>query len=93
MSEELIIPIRNPSIRWRKEGMKAIVEPDMVLNEVGAFIWERCDGQHTIESIVREIYEAFDVQGEEDVSKDVRDFLLDLYANNLISWIKQGVSQ
>lgn len=73
--------------------MKAILERNMALNEVGTFVWERCDGQHTIESIVREIHERFDTQGEEDVSKDVLDFLSDLYANDLISWIKQGVSQ
>ncbi len=52
-------PIRRKEIMERKmlnehmlyDAVKKVVH---VVNETAYFIWERCDGQHTIEDIVRE---------------------------------------
>jgi len=35
------------------------------LNLVGTFIWERCDGQHTLDQIATELGEEYDVPPEE----------------------------
>lgn len=78
------IPTRNPAVRWRQEGDKVLLERSMALNEMGAFIWTQCDGQHTFEQVVAEICRHYEVESEDAVRQDVRDFLLDLYANNLI---------
>lgn len=52
-------PIRREEVmerQIRNEHMlyDAVRKVVHVLNETAYFIWERCDGQHTIEDIVRE---------------------------------------
>lgn len=79
-----ITPRRNPAVRWRREGEKVLLDRSMALNEVGGFIWTLCDGQHTFEQIVAEVAQNYQVEDESIIHQDTRDFLLDLYANNLI---------
>ncbi len=77
-------PMRNPAIKWRKEGSKIMLGQGMALNELGAFIWDCCDGLHTVEQIITEICHQYAVESRDAVCQDVQDFLLDLYANDLI---------
>jgi len=79
-----IAPKRNPAVRWRQEEDKVLLAQSMALNEMGAFIWALCDGQHVFEQIITEICQRYEVESEEVVRRDVSDFLLDLYSNNLI---------
>jgi len=47
------------------------------LNETAAYIWERCDGHHTVTAIADELAQAFDVTRETahtDVAAAVREF-------------------
>lgn len=48
-----------------------------MLNEVGAAIWARLDGSHTLSSLVSELSEEFEVDSDR-VAHDVREFLAQL---------------
>jgi coenzyme PQQ biosynthesis protein PqqD len=78
-------PLRNPAIKWRKESEKSILAPNMALNKIGTFIWELCNGKNTLENIITKIKKTFKAENE-DIEKDVIEFLLNLYDNKLITW-------
>ena len=60
-------PRRDPAFQWSesKEGTLLWTEsggskrPVCVLNETGSFIWEACDGQHTVDEISKGVHDAF----------------------------------
>jgi hypothetical protein len=55
------------------------------LNPVGTFIWERCDGQHTLDQITTELSEAYEVSPEV-AAKDCREFIESLIEQGLLQW-------
>ena len=55
------------------------------LNPEGTFIWERCDGQHTLEQIAGELAEEYEVSPEEAV-RDCREFIDSLVEQGLLQW-------
>jgi len=57
----------------------------MALNKIGTFILGLCNGKNTLEDIITKIKKTFKAE-EEDVEKDVIEFLLNLYDNKLITW-------
>ncbi|HXH05837.1 MAG TPA: PqqD family protein [Vicinamibacterales bacterium] len=61
--ETLLVPV---------SGRVADLEALYVLNEVGAFVWARLDGRHTVREIAAAVVEAYDVsleQAERDVGE------------------------
>jgi hypothetical protein len=58
-------------------GRGAELDSIFNLNRVGAFIWERMDGQSSGESIVRALVERFDVE-RHVAEKDYQDFVAKL---------------
>ena len=54
-----------------------------VLNEVGARIWQLCDGEKTASEIARTIGEEFDAP-QEELEVDVREFLESLAGNRML---------
>ncbi|MFQ5456837.1 MAG: PqqD family protein [Myxococcota bacterium] len=66
-TEIFLVPIRQ---NVREVGL-------FTLNEVGAFIWDRLDGKHTTDDLVREVVAAFDV-GVEKATEDVETFMAKL---------------
>ena len=44
------------------------------LNEVGLSVWRMCDGQHSVDDIVKEIADGFAV-GQQQASEDVTEFI------------------
>lgn len=54
-------------------------------NPVGTFIWERCDGQHTLEQIVAELVENYDLSPERSTS-DCQKFIDELVLEGLLEW-------
>lgn len=56
------------------------------LNLVGGMIWQRCDGQATLEEITAEIAAEFDAS-QEEVAGDVADFVADLAERG---WLVDG---
>jgi hypothetical protein len=55
------------------------------LNEVGTFIWERCDGQYTLIQIAEAVAEEYRVTPEEAV-KDCQEFIDSLVEQGLLEW-------
>jgi hypothetical protein len=55
------------------------------LNPVGTFIWERCDGQHTLRQIAADLSEEYDVSPEE-AARDCQDFIDSLVEQGLLQW-------
>lgn len=47
------------------------------LNLVGGLIWQQCDGEHTLDSIARELAREFSVE-QDEVETDVAEFVADL---------------
>jgi Coenzyme PQQ synthesis protein D (PqqD) len=81
-------PRRNPSAGFRIfEGQAVVVLPDEaevnVLNEVGARVWELIDGERSVQSIVDQICEEYDM-GREQVERDVRELLGNLNEHRMI---------
>lgn len=56
------------------------------LNEVGAFIWERLDGENKIGDILKMMMEEFDVSSER-AEEDLREFVRQLEEIDAISYI------
>lgn len=55
------------------------------LNPVGTFIWDRCDGHHTIDQIAAEITEEYEVSPE-DAARDCLEFIESLIEQGLLQW-------
>lgn len=56
-----------------------------VLNATARFVWDQCDGFHTIEEIARKIRREFDVPEEHPVEEDVLQILLNFKKLDLLS--------
>ena len=54
-------------------------------NPVGAQIWERCDGRHTVAQIAGELAEEYDVTLEA-ATRDCRQFTEELVEQGLLQW-------
>ena len=67
-TEIFLVPIRQ---NVREVGI-------FTLNEVAAFIWDRLDGKHTTDDLVREVHGAFEVDAE-TASQDVETFMAKLF--------------
>jgi hypothetical protein len=55
---------------WREYEKGSLIENGIVLNETATFIWKLCDGERTINQIIREIMKEYNVS-EERAKKDV----------------------
>jgi hypothetical protein len=55
------------------------------LNPVGTFIWERCDGQHTLDQITAELSEEYEVS-REVAAEDCREFIESMIGQGLLQW-------
>jgi methyltransferase-like protein len=55
------------------------------LNPVGTFIWERCDGQHTLAQIAEEMSEEYEVSPE-GAARDCQEFIDSLVEQGLLQW-------
>lgn len=78
---------RSPNAAWREiDGQVAILSLDCnrvrLLNEVGSFIWQRCEGA-TVDELVNAVCDAYDVDAG-TAARDVIAFLTDLNDRGLI---------
>jgi len=69
------------------DGEALVVQPQdgmmNVLNDVGALVWESCDGTRTIAEIARLVRAKYDVS-EEAALADVAEFVRDLQDKGLV---------
>lgn len=78
----------SPDVAWRRiDGLVAIISLDAnrvrLLNRVGSFLWERCDG-YTPEALVHDTCERFAVE-ESVARRDIESFVQDLLGRGLVS--------
>ena len=83
------IPKTNPNVTGRLiEDEAVLVLPEKgkveVLNQVGAFIWERADGGLTIGEIIGQVCAEFEVEFTE-AEKDTLEFIADLMGRGIIT--------
>ena len=56
-----------------------------VLNRTMSFVWRRCDGEHTLPSMLREMSEAFAGVEAEAAERDLRSALSELESLGLLA--------
>lgn len=83
-------PVRTEATAHRVVGDEALVVnfKDSFfynLSPVGTFIWERCDGEHSVAQIVEEIVKEHDVEPEEAI-RDCEQFLQELVQEGILEW-------
>jgi pyrroloquinoline quinone biosynthesis protein D len=72
------------SFRRQRVLYDSVGKTSHVLNETAEFIWNLCDGRHSVEDISREIKEHFEVPPGIDIEEDVRRTLLVLKKKGLL---------
>lgn len=88
-------PIANPLLVFREEfdDWAILFDPDtghaVGLNPVAAFIWKKCDGNHSRDDLLHALEREFEnVPG--DVANDLDDFISKLAARGFIGYeVKQ----
>jgi len=85
-----IIPTKNDSIQYKNIELQAVLVMPRegkvkVLNQVGAYIWDKIDGIRTIEELVEDTIREFDVN-EDQAAKDIINFLKILKERNMIHY-------
>jgi hypothetical protein len=91
-------PLKNSSVIIREDEGKILALNQeqqllLVMNSSGFFIWDQCDGYHSIEDISEAIRQSYDVAktglDEPGVSEYVRRFLNVLEKGKLISFASE----
>ncbi len=84
-------PLANPLVVLREEfdDWAILFDPDtghaFGLNPIGVFVWQRLDGQHTVEDIVSELRAScLEVPGE--AGEHIREFIDNLLQNGLAGY-------
>ena len=70
-------PIRNSDILLQEAGEETLLySPEgravHVLNPTARFVWDRCDGQHSVGDLAQALREQFSVAPVHDLEGDVR---------------------
>lgn len=73
-------PIANELVIIDLDGTRTFHQ----LNEVGAFIWQLCDGKHHLDSITQKIQDEFEIN-ESEARNDVHTFIDELNQLNLLT--------
>ncbi len=81
-------PLRRPGITaTRAQGVVVLVRPDdggyYLLDELGAAIWEVCDGARSVEDMIAAVGAKLDIPPAE-VAGDVREWLAELAVEQLL---------
>ncbi len=87
----LKVPVNLQGGRFRKriaQWMKVPKERVVELDEVGGYVWELCDGKHTVEQIVQATANAFKMNRRE-AEVSVTMFLQMLHERNFIGFYKK----
>ncbi len=74
--------------RWMARWLSAPTERRVELDEVGGFVWELCDGSHTVDTIVTRTGKHFKMNRRE-AEVSVTMFLQMLHQRNFIGFYKK----
>ena len=83
-----LLPVKNSTIQYQIIDQQAVLVMPVegkvkVLNQVGAFIWDKIDGNNSLIDLIKAISATFDIQ-EEQAAKDLIEFLEELKNKNMI---------
>jgi hypothetical protein len=83
---------RNPNVRWRREVDEVCLyiakSREMKrLNNVGASVWELCDGTLDLIGIINEVAKEFNVDSSE-IKDDIKEFVYKLIDLELVIEVK-----
>ncbi|MCO5190008.1 MAG: PqqD family protein [Anaerolineae bacterium] len=89
MTLDIDYPQRNPTVDVEDMGDEAVlVSADHAfvhtLSPTAYFIWQRCDGDHSVAQIEADLRAEWKVPDGVDVSADIRALLAELAAKNLL---------
>lgn len=92
MNSDVILR-HSPDVAWRRiDGLVAIISLEAnrvrLLNRVGSFLWERCDGR-TPAALVGDTCARFEV-AEAEAQRDIEEFVDDLMSRGLITAAPTG---
>ena len=82
------IPVKNSTIQYQMIDQQAVLVMPLegkvkVLNQVGAFIWDKIDGNLSINDLVKSISDTFEIQPEQ-AAIDLNEFLQELKQKNMV---------
>ncbi|HUR47474.1 MAG TPA: PqqD family peptide modification chaperone [Candidatus Saccharimonadales bacterium] len=82
-------PVRRPGVlKQGPHGQLIIFNSDsgqyFALDEIGSFIWERCDGAHAISEMIADLCEQYDAPSGL-IENDLRGLMTELVARNLLA--------
>ena len=80
---ESTVPTRGSNVETRRYLKALVIEPGLSLNEVGAFIFERCNGESSVGDIVRAVTQEYDV-AYDDCLPDVVHLLGQVLENGVL---------
>jgi methyltransferase-like protein len=89
MEKHLKKPKRVNQVAYKTIGLETIILDSKVgkevhqLNEVAAFVWDLCDGQHEIHEIINSVCNEFDIDLE-TASADVHQLMTELKNKSLV---------
>ncbi|MEZ4392511.1 MAG: PqqD family protein [Polyangiales bacterium] len=94
MNSDVILR-HSPDVAWRRiDGLVAIISLEAnrvrLLNRVGSFLWERCDGS-TPEALVGDTCARFEV-AESTARRDIDAVVRDLVSRGLITTSPSGMA-
>ncbi len=87
--------LRNPDVVLREEDPDGglLFNPDTnrirVINHTGLFIWNLCDGMHTVEEIIDGIRGAFDGVPGDQVANQVNNFVDEMVTSGFIGTLEE----
>lgn len=84
------IPTVDPRFCVRELGEETLILSEkgdeiLTLNEVGSFIWQQINAQHTLADILDILCDEYDV-ARDQAERDLGEFVAELEAHALISW-------
>jgi hypothetical protein len=91
--------IRNPDVVLHEEDPDGALVycPDTdqirVLNQTGFFVWQLCDGNHDLNTIVSNVLESFDAVPEDKVFQQVQGFIDEMAAAGFIGTVEKETGE
>jgi len=82
-------PLKREDILRQDMGAETLLydtqaEAIHVLNPTALFLWDLCDGRHSIQDMKRELMAAFSLAAEHDLLADIRQAVDTFAENNLL---------
>ena len=88
---ELEVPLKKPS-KWVSLLLNPPDKKVVKLDVLGSFVWQRCDGTHTVQNIIDDIARQFKLTKAE-AAVSLSEFMKDLSKRGLIAFMITDLAQ